>query len=265
MKLVLAQRGLYLEGRHEAGGMTFEPFGSVSEEWVPEGIVLPEEHAFPRGFVVVIDSPLVVRGDEVFGLKVQAEIDGVLNRLTLAARAPANSAGWWDIPATMLNALNFSEEGMTHSGLVTAETIDHAGSYLEEEVQRNRFALNRYRKAKSEIQDWVDPAVNVAIALEALLMRSVDGVTELTEQICLRGAHLVGGAAADRKVTYDVLRRTYKTRSKVVHSGSIDKPQESMRNETEEALTLFERAAERVLTTGYPSKAQWQDMLLGGS
>jgi hypothetical protein len=60
-----------------------------------------------------------------------------------------------------------------------------------------------------------------AISLESLLMERDDRL-EITDKLALRGAHLIAGDLKSRLAVYKDLKRLYKIRSEIVHSGSVD-------------------------------------------
>lgn len=60
-----------------------------------------------------------------------------------------------------------------------------------------------------------------AIALESLLSDRNDS-SEITEKLALRGAHLIARNIKSRQTVYKNLKRLYRIRSRVVHSGSVE-------------------------------------------
>lgn len=62
-----------------------------------------------------------------------------------------------------------------------------------------------------------DRIIDSAIALEAILLKGAED--ELSYRQAIRGAHLLGGSAAERQETFGFLRKAYVRRSKIVHGA----------------------------------------------
>jgi hypothetical protein len=67
----------------------------------------------------------------------------------------------------------------------------------------------------------VDKAIDLGVALEALLLHELDDNGELSYRLKTRGAALLGGSASQRRETFNILGRLYNLRSKAVHSGKL--------------------------------------------
>ena len=81
-----------------------------------------------------------------------------------------------------------------------------------------RVALQRLDQAQRR-RNIGDRAVELSIAFETLL--GDDGNTEMTHKIKVRSVRLLGGTADARKRNADVINKTYKIRSQLVHTGSV--------------------------------------------
>ena len=81
------------------------------------------------------------------------------------------------------------------------------------------LALDRLRHAQARLHDG-DRAVEIFVALEALLG---DGQSnELSHKMSTRAVRLLGGSSADRLRTFQLLKKFYEVRSKVMHTGKVD-------------------------------------------
>lgn len=92
----------------------------------------------------------------------------------------------------------------------------------EEQRIRLTVPIDRLGRADLGIES-VDRAIDLGIAIEALLVTDNEGNERLGAAIGLRGAWLLhgGGTASDRKQTHDQLKRLYDFRSKAVHRGRL--------------------------------------------
>jgi hypothetical protein len=82
-------------------------------------------------------------------------------------------------------------------------------------LQRLNLALRR--------QDPVDKAIELGIALEALLTKDEEQETPVSYSVRTRGALFGGGTLDERKQTRDLLQDVYSLRSEAVHSGGFRK------------------------------------------
>jgi len=87
--------------------------------------------------------------------------------------------------------------------------------------QHLRLPLERLSRAVRRL-DRVDSAIELGIALEALLLNDMDEERgELTLRFRLRGARLLGQTPEERAIIYGVLGQVYRLRSHAVHRGTI--------------------------------------------
>jgi hypothetical protein len=84
-----------------------------------------------------------------------------------------------------------------------------------------RTPLKRLNQSLRRIND-IDKFIDLAIALEALLLHKIEDKEQLSFTFSLRGAWLLGRNTKERKDNYDLLRDIYKARSMAVHSGKIN-------------------------------------------
>lgn len=122
--------------------------------------------------------------------------------------------------------------------------------------------LNRSVRHESAI----DKALDLGVALEALLLPTQSERMQLSLQLRLRGAWLLGDTIDERRKVYKQLRLIYDARSGAAHAGKIDAKRESdiklIQQAIDEGPSICARAIQAVIRGGgFP---EWQDMLLGG-
>jgi Apea-like HEPN len=89
--------------------------------------------------------------------------------------------------------------------------------------------LDRLNRAlMPPLGNFVDRAIDLGIALEALLLHDYSGHTELSYRLRLRGALLLGGDLAARRSTKKLLNDIYGIRGKAVHTGTISERQQDL-------------------------------------
>ena len=124
---------------------------------------------------------------------------------------------------------------------------------LRTPLERLNLAIRRVRV--------VDAAIDLGIALEALLLRDLPQDGPISYSMRLRGAWLWGGGAQGRKDTFQILKKVYDLRSKAVHKGQLpDKTtnQSSLRKGNSICAGLIERVIRR---SGFPD--DWTEAILG--
>ncbi len=106
-----------------------------------------------------------------------------------------------------------------------------------------------------------DAAVELRIALEALLARELDENAPIGYSIRLRGACLAASSAQDRRYTFDVLRKVYNLGSKAVHTGAVETDALSWQL-LHEGQQMCADLAKKVIENGkFPD---WMALVLGG-
>ena len=83
-----------------------------------------------------------------------------------------------------------------------------------------RVPIERLNAALRRAQP-VDQAIELGIALEALLVSHRENGAPISYLLGLRGSLFLGGSGAARKRTFECLRKLYTLRSKGVHGGSL--------------------------------------------
>jgi hypothetical protein len=110
--------------------------------------------------------------------------------------------------------------------------------------------------------DLVDRAVDLGIALEALLLHGLNDQTELKFRLSLRGAWLCGKNATERAEIQEILGEVYKLRSKAVHTGKIGRTEKNQ-DTLERGVGLCKRLIRKMIDEG--GWVNWDTLVLGGS
>jgi hypothetical protein len=174
--------------------------------------------------------------------------------------APLTHSTWEHIlpPAMYLTGQSSWATGEQPLPLVEAVDIDAnevnqlgAKYFAWSESDRNsalRVPLSRLARAvRQRGRNLVDQAIDLGIALEALLLHESGG-GELRFQLGLRGAWLGGRDADSRRELFLFLRKIYDLRSNAVHRGDIDRSQttaEALQKGLTVCANLIRRAIDR--------------------
>ncbi len=113
-----------------------------------------------------------------------------------------------------------------------------------------RISIDRLNQSLRR-PDIVDKAIDLGIALEVMLLHSIDPRErgELRYRSSIRGAMFLGGDKQERLNTFKLLRDAYDLRSKAVHAGALTA--ESPPKETlEEAVSVCARIAQKLIEQG---------------
>lgn len=142
--------------------------------------------------------------------------------------------------------------------------------YLQLSVpERKRFdvPLHRLNKAvRHEINQGPkdalqDKAIDLAIALESLLLSDQNDGVQLSLNLRLRGAWLAGGDVARRQEVFKLLGIIYNARSRAVHSGAVpSKQRDEVELSLQKGLVLCADLISKVIAT----PPDWQLLILGG-
>ncbi|MDR6408471.1 UNVERIFIED_ORG: hypothetical protein ABIC62_001861 [Burkholderia sp. 1595] len=157
------------------------------------------------------------------------------------------------------NESNLSSEQLNDFVRVLAAYLS-----LDQDIKRAlTVPLQRLNRAIRQT-DQIDRALDLGIALEALLLSEKSERTQLSLQLRLRGAWLLGNTATERRAVFDQLKLIYDARSGAAHTGKIgSKPAEieARRTAIDQGLMTCARAIRKIVEgNGFP---EWMDMLLG--
>ncbi|WP_124920915.1 HEPN domain-containing protein [Burkholderia sp. Bp9099] len=112
--------------------------------------------------------------------------------------------------------------------------------------------------------DHIDRALDLGIALEALLLSKDPDRIQLSLQLRLRGAWLLGNTTEERREVFDQLKLIYDARSGAAHTGKIgSNPGEIARRQAaiDQGIIICARAIRKIVErNGFP---EWRDILLG--
>lgn len=117
-------------------------------------------------------------------------------------------------------------------------------------IQRLNMTLRR--------QDTVDKAIELGIALEALLVADRDSDAQVSYLLRVRGAWLGGGSLEKRKENHKLLKQVYGLRSRAVHSGTLNRQQAD--KILHKGSVLCATLIRRVIEQG--SMPDWDDLIL---
>jgi len=131
-----------------------------------------------------------------------------------------------------------------------------------------RRSLYRIVQAKHN-QDISDQFLDLAIALEMLLLNDNSNHAQLSLSFRLHGALLLGGDLKQRETTHSMLYELYNRRSAVAHGGTMKKKNRHYTKERKEPveilllefLELGERIVRKVVQDGLP---KWSELRLTG-
>jgi hypothetical protein len=126
------------------------------------------------------------------------------------------ASGWssWDI-----QTLTWSRQ----LEIVRAKELFAAYFEIPKDLRESvlRVPLDRLNRALRPASTLVDKAIDLGIALEALLLHEINDNRELRFRFSLRGAQLLGGDLDTRRAQLKLLRDVYDLRSAAVHNGRL--------------------------------------------
>ena len=135
---------------------------------------------------------------------------------------------------------------------------------LRPEVKKKlAVPLHRLNEAIKH-QNAVDRALDLGIALEALLLAHQPSKEQLSLQFRLRGAWLLGENGQQRTALYEVFNKLYAYRSFAAHSGAVaptKTPEEEVKKTLSDGLTLCADAIRKIVDmSGFPA---WDRLIVG--
>ena len=137
---------------------------------------------------------------------------------------------------------------------------DELGTKLGIPIQRLNMAMRR--------RDVVDKAIELGIALEALLKDEQDGTEAISLLLRVRGAWLAGGTLEERRHNLALLKDVYDLRSQVVHSGALKTkkklPVDKARQRADEILRKGSVLCANLIRTVIERERvpDWEDIIL---
>lgn len=131
-------------------------------------------------------------------------------------------------------------------------------------VQREKFDVPLYRlnEAVRHVNP-IDRAIDLGVALESLLLHGENEKVQLSLQLRLRGAWLLGENAASRKRIYFHLRDLYNYRSGAAHSGRLTKKAKDYALAEASLKDGLKLCADAIKALIFAKDFLWEDLLLG--
>ena len=135
-------------------------------------------------------------------------------------------------------------------------------------ADRNRYLripLDRLNRALLD-RDFADKAIDLGIALEALLLHESGDPRERGElkyRLGLRAAWLLGEDAAERQKVQTTIGKLYDLRSRAVHSGEIDRNAKTG-TQLHQASELCARLIGRIIELEMLG-VNWKSLVVGGA
>ncbi|PVZ59281.1 hypothetical protein C9422_10075 [Pseudomonas sp. B1(2018)] len=166
-----------------------------------------------------------------------------------------SSSGWADLGVGSREATDEDLESFRNILSKYLALSDDRRSKLDVPLHRLREAARHHNP--------VDRAIDLGVALEALLLRDQPDQTQLALQFRLRGSWLLGKDLDERKKIYKLLRDVYTYRSTAAHTGKLTskiKEHEYACGRLTEGLKLCADAIKAVINAG---NINWEDLLLG--
>lgn len=152
---------------------------------------------------------------------------------------------------------------------LTEDQIQRAACFIDSFSQtagsmhdRIQIALERFSSAIQR-PSLVDQAIDLGIAIEALLLPDMPDSGEFSFRIRMRAARLLGSNASDRLKIYKLFNHLYTLRSKAVHRGRLSSREKYGRGPKEalqEGFTWMAVAIEKVVEE---SITDWHEVELG--
>jgi hypothetical protein len=163
--------------------------------------------------------------------RAQYVLEEACNLLSLADLHPVIGMFWvqpngWLMPSIGLGwQTSPDRDVLVGDAIVTGPDLEGLGTdYFSIEASKRkvlRIPLDRLSRAGRE-RDMADQAIDVGIALEALLLHDRGDRNELTFTLSYRGAWLLGTNPDQRLEIQRSLKKLYGLRSRAVHNGEVD-------------------------------------------
>lgn len=126
-----------------------------------------------------------------------------------------------------------------------------------------RVPLDRLNAAMRR-SDTVDRAIELGIALEALLGDNLGTLDSISSAVRIRGTWLHGGSGEQRKDAYDLLRKIYNLRSAAVHQGRLKDRKKASESSEDVLWRGIELCASLIRSMiALRSWPCWDDLILG--
>jgi hypothetical protein len=146
--------------------------------------------------------------------------------------------------------------------LQMAQDLCHAFFSLDAtyRVHALRIPLARLSRARQWNSALVDKAIDLGIAVEALLLHDIGGSGELAYRLRTRAAWLMGSSPESRRDISDLMKKLYELRSDAVHKGYVDETPDNaqtLNSGIRECAALIKTVIER------KNRIEWESLVLG--
>ena len=237
-----------------------------------------EVRARPRAALLrrVELSPVLYAENFDDSLLNRPRIDEMLIRLlTLATKRPVMPIGSWhqaDPSIPLMGGVagwGGNSIATTHRVEIEPEDLDadnirsSVSQYFKlpkAHAQRLKIVLGRLNAAKGD-QSNEDRAIDLGIALEALLFNPDDSNTEITFKFKVRGA-VLASSNHTRKTVASLLGRLYTLRSRAAHGSTFGVKEIPYWDTLEDGVELTTQLIQRVLSLGRIPE-NWNGLVLG--
>jgi Apea-like HEPN len=164
--------------------------------------------------------------------------------------------GWWSHQDGEVPSYDF---------VIESSHVELANAFfnIDTTTRRNvlHIPLDRLDRSLHE-KDFADRAIDLGIALEALLLHEQRGDRgELKFRLGLRGAWLAGEDANERVEIQKTLAKVYQLRSDAVHAGKVE-PSEPNAQTLKRGTVLCRRLVRKMIEAG--GGVDWTALVLGG-
>ncbi|WP_327074081.1 HEPN domain-containing protein [Kitasatospora purpeofusca] len=146
-----------------------------------------------------------------------------------------------------------------------SQTVEKLQGYeLNEPKSAHDFALHRFYLGSTRANP-ADSLVDFVVALESLLL-PYDKTTkhgDLTFRFRMHGAHYLARRKSDRSEVHQQLDQLYDIRSRLVHGGNKFPTPGEVEEKRQQASELASVGLLRALANGFPTVADFKNLLLG--
>lgn len=247
------------------------PFNDYQSDDPPDSVIYKVVEAKPKSFPVDFDF-------QKWKLDANLNVGAVSNLLPLIFPEVSIRHSYYSgaLKNTFLESLDpgaWSSSGWADLGVESREATDEDLEAFRD-ILTKYLALDDKRRSKLDVplhrlreaarhRNPVDRAIDLGVALEALLLDDQSEQVQLALQFRLRGAWLLGKDLDERKKLYKLLKDIYSYRSSAAHTGKLTKGikgYEHACGRLAEGIKLCADAIEAVINVG---DIHWEDLLLG--
>lgn len=204
------------------------------------------------------------------------ELSLILNALEEASCIPLYSTSYTlpEIPMGPFDSSGYSAPYHDIIGYPTCKLSAECGHQINSLLKafnqldynnKTRFTriLSRLSQAKQR-EIIADKILDLSIALEMALLEDNKNNAQLSLTFCLRGSWLIASDIKERQRVYKQLKKIYKYRSQVAHSGILCKNNLKEFHSVQEKFPQYTELAERIIQKLiFEGKPDWSKLILG--